>query len=142
MKISKKHFLLGLFDYKIASMAMGTRQGRERTEDLWIPMSELAKPAGHPFYERLNRILEEHDFDRFVEDKCRRFYATERGRPGLVPGIYFRLLLVGYFEGITERGPAGPLDHLSDPAADRCGDSSSGVHLGAEIVGGGGLAKR
>src|SRR5258708_6053191 len=88
-------------------MAMGTRQGRQRTEDLWIPASELAKPAGHPFYECLNRLLEEHDFDRFVEDKCRGFYATERGRPGLVPGIYFRLLLVGYFEGIdSERGIA------------------------------------
>ena len=88
-------------------MAMGTRQGRQRTEDLWIPTSELATPAGHPFYERLNRLLEEHDFDSFVEDKCRGFYATERGRPGLVPGIYFRLLLVGYFEGIdSERGIA------------------------------------
>ena len=86
---------------------MGTRQGRQRTEDLWIPTSELAKPAGHPFYERLNGLLEEHDFDSFVEDKCRGFYATERGRPGLVPGIYFRLLLVGYFEGIdSERGIA------------------------------------
>ena len=64
-------------------------------------------PAGHPFYERLNRLLEEHDFDSFVEDKCRSFYAAERGRPGLVPGIYFRLLLVGYFEGIdSERGIA------------------------------------
>jgi transposase len=88
-------------------MAMGTRQRRERTEDLWIPTSELAKPAGHPFYERLNKVLEERDFDSFVEDKCRRFYAAERGRPGLVPGIYFRLLLVGYFEGIDgERGIA------------------------------------
>src|SRR5450755_4246172 len=88
-------------------MAMGTRQGRQRTEDLWIPTSELATPAGHPFYELLNRLLEEHDFDSFVEDKCRGFYAAERGRPGLVPGIYFRLLLVGYFEGIdSERGIA------------------------------------
>jgi transposase len=74
---------------------------------MWIPMSELATPAGHPFYERLNKILDEHDFDRFVENKCRPFYAAERGRPGLVPGIYFRLLLVGYFEGIdSERGIA------------------------------------
>ena len=88
-------------------MAMGTRQGQERAEDLWIPISELAKPASHPFYERLNKILDEHDFDSFVEDKCRRFYAAERGRPSLVPGIYFRLLLVGYFEGIdSERGIA------------------------------------
>ena len=59
-------------------MAMGTRQRQQRTEDLWIATSELAMPAGHPFYERLNQILDEHDFDSFVEDKCRQFYAAER----------------------------------------------------------------
>lgn len=68
---------------------------------------QLARPASHPFYERLNQLLAEHDFDRFVEGKCQRFYATTMGRPGLAPGIYFRLLLVGYFEGIDgERGIA------------------------------------
>lgn len=88
-------------------MAMGTRQGRGRTEELWIPSSELAKPASHPFYVRLNKILAEHDFDSFVESKGGQFYAAKRGRPSLVPGIYFRLLLVGYFEGIdSERGIA------------------------------------
>ncbi|HEY3453883.1 MAG TPA: transposase [Bryobacteraceae bacterium] len=86
-------------------MAMGTR--REHQEDLWIPTCGLARPASHPFYERLNRLLGEHDFDRFVEGKCQRFYAVSMGRPGLAPGIYFRLLLVGYFEGIdSERGIA------------------------------------
>jgi transposase len=86
-------------------MAMGTR--RERQEELWIPSCSLARPAGHPFYQRLNQLLVEHDFDRFVEGQCRRFYAAIMGRPGLAPGIYFRLLLVGYFEGIdSERGIA------------------------------------
>ncbi len=86
-------------------MAMGTRSGHQ--EDLWIPSCELARPASHPFYERLNELLAGHDFDRFVEEKCRRFYAATMGRPGLAPGIYFRLLLVGYFEGIdSERGIA------------------------------------
>ena len=86
-------------------MAMGTR--REHQEELWIPTSTLARPAGHPFYVRLNQLLVEHDFDRFVEGKCQRFYAATMGRPGLAPGIYFRLLLVGYFEGIdSERGIA------------------------------------
>jgi transposase len=67
----------------------------------------LARPASHPFYERLNQLLAKHDFDRFVECKCQRFYAATMGRPGLAPGIYFRLLLVGYFEGIdSERGIA------------------------------------
>src|SRR6267378_6015876 len=86
-------------------MAMGTRS--EHQEELWIPSCTLARPASHPFYERLNQLLGEHDFDRFVEEKCQRFYAVTMGRPGLAPGIYFRLLLVGYFEGIdSERGIA------------------------------------
>src|SRR6266702_1842760 len=86
-------------------MAMGTRSGHQ--EELWIPSCTLARPASHPFYERLNHLLGEHDFDRFVEGKCQRFYAATMGRPGLAPGIYFRLLLVGYFEGIdSERGIA------------------------------------
>jgi transposase len=86
-------------------MAMGTR--REHQEELWIPICALARPASHPFYVRLNEHLAEHDFDRFVEGKCQRFYAATMGRPGLAPGIYFRLLLVGYFEGIdSERGIA------------------------------------
>jgi transposase len=86
-------------------MAMGTR--REQQEELWIPTSTLARPASHPFYQHLDQILAEHDFDRFVEGLCRRFYAAVMGRPGLAPGIYFRLLLVGYFEGIdSERGIA------------------------------------
>jgi transposase len=86
-------------------MAMGTR--RERQEELWIPTCTLARPASHPFYQRLNELLAEHDFDRFAESQCRRFYAAMMGRPGLAPGIYFRLLLVGYFEGIdSERGIA------------------------------------
>src|SRR5215813_4614414 len=86
-------------------MAMGTR--REHQEDLWIPTCTLVRPASHPFYQRLDQLLAEHDFDRFVEGRCRRFYAAVRGRPGLAPGVYFRLLLVGYFEGIdSERGIA------------------------------------
>src|SRR6185369_8271394 len=86
-------------------MAMGTR--RERQEELWIPACAVARPTAHPFYERLNQLLAEHDFDRFVEGQCRRFYAATMGRPGLAPGVYFRLLLIGYFEGIdSERGIA------------------------------------
>jgi transposase len=86
-------------------MAMGTR--REPQEELWIASCSLARPAGHPFYQRLNQLLTEHDFDRFAEGQCCRFYAATMGRPGLAPGVYFRLLLVGYFEGIdSERGIA------------------------------------
>lgn len=88
-------------------MAMGTRKQQERQEGLWIATADLPRTAGHPFYERLNELLEEAGFDAFVEERCRRFYAPKMGRPGLAPGIYFRLLLIGYFEGLdSERGIA------------------------------------
>lgn len=86
---------------------MGTRRGRQRQQELWIATASLARPASHPFYERLNRLLDECRFDEFVEDACRSFYAAALGRPGLPPGIYFRLLMVGYFEGLdSERAIA------------------------------------
>ena len=88
-------------------MAMGTRRRRQRQHELWVPTAELARPASHPFYERLNGLLDECGFDEFVEKACQPFYAKTIGRPGLAPGIYFRLLMVGYFEGIdSERGIA------------------------------------
>jgi transposase len=74
---------------------------------LWIAASDLPASPGHPFYARVNAILDAHGFDRFVEGLCRRFYAPVMGRPSLAPGQYFRLLMVGYFEGIdSERGIA------------------------------------
>jgi transposase len=86
---------------------MGTRKDQEQQEELWIPQASLAKGASHPFYQRLNQLLEESRFDEFVEGRCRQFYAAKRGRPSLAPGVYFRLLLIGYFEGIdSERGIA------------------------------------
>jgi transposase len=86
-------------------MAMGKKKRRQ--ESMWLATSELPKSPGHPFYERLNGILEEAGFDRFAEKSCERFYAGEVGRPSLLPGRYFRLLLLGYFEGLdSERGIA------------------------------------
>ena len=68
---------------------------------------ELPRSPGHPFYQRLNQILEAHGFDAFVERQCSRFYAPGVGRPSLAPGRYFRLMLLGYFEGLSsERGMA------------------------------------
>src|SRR6266536_3254532 len=88
-------------------MAMGNRRQRRRQEAIWIAHHALARGPSHPFYERLNRLLEENHFDGFVEGLCQRFYAEKQGRPSLAPGIYFRLLLIGYFEGIdSERGIA------------------------------------
>jgi transposase len=88
-------------------MAMGRKAKQRRQERLWIAHTELPRTIAHPFYEQLNRLLEERGFDEFVEQQCRRFYAERMGRPSLVPGRYFRLLLIGYFEGIEgERGIA------------------------------------
>jgi transposase len=88
-------------------MAMGRRSNGARTPGLWIATNELPVTGGHPFYQRLNAILDAHAFDAFVEKQCAPFYATKMGRPSLTPGRYFRLLLIGYFEGLgSERGIA------------------------------------
>ena len=74
---------------------------------MWIPTTELPVSPGHPFYVRLNAILDDAGFDRFAEEQCQAFYAPVMGRPSLPPGRYFRLLLLGYFEGLdSERGIA------------------------------------
>src|ERR1700683_1082999 len=91
-------------------MAMGTRKQREKQEDIWIAHTELPSAPGHPFYQRLNELLEAEKFDEFVERRCAKFYAAKYGRPSLTPGIYFRSLLLGFFEGIdSERGIAWQL---------------------------------
>src|ERR1700741_3755852 len=88
-------------------MGMGTRRRRQRQEQMWIAQQELAKGPAHPFYKRVNELLEERKFDEFAERECAKLYAGNMGRPSLAPGIYFRLLLVGYFEGLaSERGIA------------------------------------
>src|SRR5712675_139634 len=88
-------------------MAMGTRRRRQRQEQIWISHDEVAKGPGHPFYKKVNELLEEAKFDEFAEKECAKFYAENNGRPSVTPGIYFRLLLLGYFEGIdSERGIA------------------------------------
>ena len=86
---------------------MGRRKDRARTPGLWIATTELPVTGGHPFYQRLKQILDTHAFDACVEAQCAPFYAATVGRPSLTPGTYFRLLLIGYFEGIdSERGIA------------------------------------
>lgn len=89
-------------------MAMGKRR-RETQGSLFIAADRLPKAAGHPFYERLNQLLAEAGFDTWIERRCREHYAADgsAGRPSIPPGVYFRMLLVGYFEGIdSQRGIA------------------------------------
>jgi transposase len=84
---------------------MGKRKSEQTP--MWVPTTELPVSPGHPFYAKLNTILDEAGFDGFAEGECRQFYAPVMGRPSLPPGRYFRLLLVGYFEGLdSERGIA------------------------------------
>ena len=94
---------------------MGTRKDRERQEDLWVAYADMAVGPGHPFYVRLNEVLDGEGFDAFAEKLCAPFYAEKMGRPGLTPGIYFRSLMIGFFEDIeSERGIAWRLkDSLS-----------------------------
>jgi transposase len=95
-------------------MALGRRKGAQQ-EPLWVASSEVVRGPGSPFYARLNAVLAEAGFDRWAEDRCASFYAASTGRPGIPPGVYFRMLMIGYFEGIdSERGIAW-----------RCADSLS-----------------
>jgi len=97
-------------------MAMGRRR-QERQEALFIATEGLSTSPGHPFYRKLNELLAEAGFDRWIEERCERYYVTQekRGQPSIPPGVYFRMLLVGYFEGIdSQRGIAW-----------RCADSLS-----------------
>ena len=95
------------------------RRPNEKQAGLWIATNDLAMTPGHPFYDRLNRVLAEAGFDEFVEALCERFYARGKGRPSIPPGTYMRMLLVGFFEGLdSERGIAW-----------RCADSLSLRHF-------------
>lgn len=94
-------------------MALGKH--REEQQEMWVATTSLPKSVGHVFYRKLNRLLAEADFDRMVEGMCEPYYHTHLGRPSIPPGVYFRMLLVGYYEGIgSQRGIAW-----------RCGDSLS-----------------
>lgn len=75
------------------------RWQRQRQEELWY-RRDLAEAPGHPFYRRLNEVLEQAEFDRFCETRCHKFYHEKLGRLSLAPGIYFRMMLIGFFEGI------------------------------------------
>ena len=88
-------------------MGMGRKKDREKQQDLWVAASEIVTTPGHVFYERLNVVLNAEKFDQRVEAICRKYYKSSSGRPSITPGTYFRMLLLGYFEGIdSERGIA------------------------------------
>jgi transposase len=83
-------------------MSMGRRPS-EQQPDLWVPTTELPRSPGHVFYDKLNCLLAEATFDRYVEDLCQPYYADGAGRESIPPGVYFRMLFVGYFEGLDSQ---------------------------------------
>jgi transposase len=96
-------------------MTMALGKHREEQQEMWVATTNLPRSVGHIFYRKLNRLLAEADFDRTVEEMCEPYYHAHLGRPSIPPGAYFRMLLVGYYEGIgSQRGIAW-----------RCGDSLS-----------------
>ena len=83
------------------------KRNTQRQQELWIAADAIVTSPGHPFYKRLNELLADHGFDTFVEAACGKFYAEGKGRRSIPPGVYFRMLLIGYFEGVdSERGIA------------------------------------
>ena len=87
-------------------MALGKRQSN-RQPQMWVATTDLPVAPSHPFDARLNRLFADQKFDDVAEAACASFHAAKMGRPGLPPGIYFRLLFIGYFEGLdSERGIA------------------------------------
>jgi len=89
---------------RLIFMALGKRKPKQ--DELFIPTAKLATGPGHPFYTKLNEVLASAGFDDFVERLCAKYYK-EGGRPGIPPGVYFRMLLIGYFEGLdSQRGIA------------------------------------
>src|SRR3954471_3329120 len=97
-------------------MAMGTRKKRERQEALWYG-GELPTAPGHPFYTRLNEVLEKADWGRFCKKSCAEFYHAKLGRPSLAPGLYFRIMMIGARHGLA----AGRFAHAAAVSLDRTG---------------------
>jgi hypothetical protein len=86
-------------------MALGKR--RDEQQEMWVATTSLPKSEGHVFYRKLNRVLAEAGFDHTVEETCEPYYHSHLGRPSIPPGVYFRMLLVGYYEGLgSQRGIA------------------------------------
>lgn len=82
-------------------MALGKRKCEQQAA--WVATTDLPMSPGHPFYQKLNRLLGDAGFDDYVEKLCRPHYADGVGRPGIAPGIYFRMLFIGYFEGLDSQ---------------------------------------
>ena len=116
-------------------MALGRRK-KSRQQELYVTTDSLPTSNGHVVYSKINQLLA-YEGDQWIEELCASFYSPSRGRPGIPPGTYFRMLLVGYFEGIqSQRGIAWRCaDSLSlrkflgIPLTDSTPDHSSMTHI-------------
>ena len=108
-----RHMYMFLLKYKHCQsspkrncqVALGRRKLEQ--QEMFVATTDLPRSPGHIFYDKLNQVLAEAGFDTFVEKLCEPYYADRLGRPGIPPGIYFRMVFVGYFEGIdSQRGIA------------------------------------
>src|SRR3954467_6240603 len=104
-------------------MALGRQ--REHQPDMMVSWAEMPRSPGHAFYDRLQAELIKADFDSFVEGLCTAHYAARRGRPSLPPGRYVRMLLVGYFEGITASAGWSGAVPTACPCASSCAWASA-----------------
>ena len=144
-------------------MAIGRRR-RAPQQELFVATSDI-RALDNPFYRALNGLLEEHGFDEFAEEQCREFYAGNRGRPGVPPGVYFRMLMVGLSGGTgfgagdrvavrrlvlaprvsgmrADGEPAGAFDALEDAEASERGGARGGLRVRAGAADGVGTAER
>ena len=105
---------------------MSMKRREPEQNGMWVATHKLPRSPGHVFYEKLNEVLAKGGFDHFVEELCEPYYADGEGRPSIQPGMYFRMLFVGYFEGLSsQRGIAW-----------RCADSLSlRAFLGVALTG-------
>ena len=78
------------------------RRGGERQGALWVATGESPRAPRHVFYEKLNGVLKAAGFDAFVEELCEEYFAAY-GRPSIPPGVFFRMVLIGYFEDISSQ---------------------------------------
>lgn len=121
-------------------MSLG-RKKQERQQQFWVEMDSLRDVPRHVFYDKLNELFDQGDFDRWIEQTCQPYYAAKAGRPGIPPGVYFRMLFIGYFEGIdSQRGIAwrcadsrSLAAFLGFPPHERTPDHSSLSRIGVRI---------
>ena len=142
-------------------MAMGKKPAARQASPMWVHTGDLPTSSGHPFFERLNRILAEFWVRRVRRRVVRGVLRGAAGPSEPAAGSVFPVAVHRLFRGAvfgardcvagvgfaesavvsgpgSDRGVTGPLDAVADAPADRRGDARGGVHVGAGAGGGSG----